>query len=78
MGCTVGANTLPYVDAYPNAEVYGIDLAPAILRYSHARAESLGKRVHFSQQNAEKTNFPDESGRFSRWATKSISSVMIP
>ncbi|NES77088.1 MULTISPECIES: class I SAM-dependent methyltransferase [Okeania] len=61
MGCTVGANTLPYVDAYPNAEVYGIDLAPAILRYSHARAESLGKRVHFSQQNAEKTNFPDES-----------------
>ncbi|MGD1700729.1 methyltransferase domain-containing protein [Dapis sp. BLCC M229] len=61
MGCTVGANTLPYVDAYPNAEVYGIDLAPAILRYAHARAESLGKRVHFSQQNAEKTNFPDES-----------------
>ncbi|WP_094672477.1 class I SAM-dependent methyltransferase [Hydrocoleum sp. CS-953] len=61
MGCTVGANTLPYVDAYPNAEVYGIDLAPAILRYGHARAEYLGKRVHLSQQNAEKTNFPDES-----------------
>ncbi len=61
MGCTVGANTLPYVDAYPNSEVYGIDLAPAILRYAHGRAESLGKRVHFSQQNAENTNFPDES-----------------
>ena len=61
MGCTIGDNTLPYVDAYPNGEVYGIDLAPAILRYGHARAESLGKRVYFSQQNAEKTNFPDES-----------------
>ncbi|MDE5093183.1 MAG: class I SAM-dependent methyltransferase [Trichodesmium sp. St11_bin5] len=61
MGCTIGDNTLPYVDAYPNAEVYGIDLARAILRYGHPRAEFLEKRVHFSQQNAEKTNFQDES-----------------
>lgn len=30
-----------------------------MLRYAHARAEDLGKRVHFSQQNAECTNFPD-------------------
>lgn len=59
MGCTVGHSTLPYVDAYPDAEVYGIDVGAPVLRYAHARAESLGKKVHFSQQNAEKTNFPD-------------------
>jgi SAM-dependent methyltransferase len=59
MGCTVGHSTLPYVDAYPDAEVHGIDVGAPVLRYAHARAESLGKKVHFSQQNAEKTNFPD-------------------
>jgi ubiquinone/menaquinone biosynthesis C-methylase UbiE len=59
LGCTVGHSTLPYVDAYPEAEVYGIDVGAPVLRYAHARAESLGKKVHFSQQNAERTNFPD-------------------
>jgi ubiquinone/menaquinone biosynthesis C-methylase UbiE len=59
MGCTVGHSTLPYVDAYPGAEVHGIDVGAPVLRYAHARAESLGKAVHFSQQNAEQTNFPD-------------------
>ncbi|MBD2677246.1 MULTISPECIES: class I SAM-dependent methyltransferase [Nostoc] len=61
MGCSVGHSTLPYVDAYPDAEVHAIDIGASMLRYGHARAESLGKRVHFSQQNAEHTNFPDES-----------------
>ncbi len=59
MGCTVGHSTLPYADAWPDAEVHGIDVGAPVLRYAHARAESLGKTVHFSQQNAEKTNFPD-------------------
>ncbi len=61
MGCTVGHSTLPYVDAYPQAQVNAIDVAAPVLRYGHARAESLGKRVHFSQQNAEQTNFEDGS-----------------
>lgn len=60
MGCTVGNATLPYVDAYPEAEVHAIDLGAPVLRYAHARAETLGKRVHFSQQNAERTSYPDE------------------
>jgi len=29
------------------------------VRYAHHRAEALGKKVHFSQQNAEHTDFPD-------------------
>lgn len=61
LGCAVGHSTLPYVDAYPDAEVYAIDVAAPMLRYAHARAEALGKRVHFSQQDAEHTNFADGS-----------------
>jgi ubiquinone/menaquinone biosynthesis C-methylase UbiE len=59
LGCTVGHSTLPFVDAFPEAEVHAIDIGPSLLRYAHARAESLGKRVHFSQQDASATNFPD-------------------
>ncbi|MDH3682306.1 MAG: class I SAM-dependent methyltransferase [Acidimicrobiia bacterium] len=59
MGCTVGNATLPYVDAFPEAEVHGIDLGAPVLRYAHARAEALGCAVHYSQQNAEATDFAD-------------------
>jgi ubiquinone/menaquinone biosynthesis C-methylase UbiE len=61
LGCSVGHSTLPFVDAYLEAEVYAIDVGAPMLRYAHARAEALGKRVHFSQQNAEHTNFADGS-----------------
>ena len=59
LGCGMGNSLVPYVDAYPDAEVYGVDVGTALLRYGHARAESMGKKIHFSQQNAEATNFPD-------------------
>lgn len=59
MGCTVGHSTLPYTEAFPEAEVHAIDVAESVLRYAHPRAQSLGAAVHFSQQNAEATNFPD-------------------
>jgi ubiquinone/menaquinone biosynthesis C-methylase UbiE len=59
MGCSIGHSTLPYCDAFPDAEVHAIDVAAPMLRYGHARAESLGKRVHFAQRNAEATGFPD-------------------
>ena len=60
MGCTVGHATLPYAQAFPAAEVHAIDLGAPVLRYGHARAEALGAKVHFSQQNCEDTSFPDE------------------
>ncbi|MSO65387.1 MAG: class I SAM-dependent methyltransferase [Alphaproteobacteria bacterium] len=60
-GCTVGHNTLPLKDAWPKAEVHGIDIGAPTLRYAHARAEDLGYAIHFSQQNAEQTNFKDNS-----------------
>jgi SAM-dependent methyltransferase len=61
LGCAVGHATLPWVDAFPAAEVHGLDVGAALLRYGHVRAESLGKRVHFHQRNAEATGFPDAS-----------------
>ena len=61
MGCTVGHSTLPYCDLFPDAEIHGIDVAATCLRYGHARAVSMNKTVHFSQQNAEHTNFEDGS-----------------
>jgi ubiquinone/menaquinone biosynthesis C-methylase UbiE len=61
MGCTVGASTVPICDAFPEAEVHAIDVAAPPLRYGHARAESLGRAIHFSQQNAEHTTFDDDS-----------------
>ena len=61
MGCTVGHSTLPYCDHFPDAEIHAIDVAATCLRYGHARAVAMGKEVHFSQQNAERTNFDDGS-----------------
>jgi 2-polyprenyl-3-methyl-5-hydroxy-6-metoxy-1,4-benzoquinol methylase len=61
MGCAVGNSTLPWHSAFPKAELYAIDVAAPCLRFAHARAELFGVPVHFSQQNAESTNFEDES-----------------
>ncbi len=59
MGCTVGLSTLPYCDAFPEAEVHALDLSAPSLRYGFARAQALGKAVHFKQGNAEHTDYPD-------------------
>lgn len=59
MGGGLGNSLVPYVDGYPDAEVHCIDVGAGLLRYGHARAESMGKKIHFSQQNAEATKFPD-------------------
>ncbi len=61
MGCTAGGQTIALHDAWPDAETHGIDVGAAVLRYAHARAASWGKPIHFSQQNAEHTNFADAS-----------------
>ncbi len=61
LGCTVGGNLLPYLEVFPACEAYGIDVCAPLLRYAHARAESLGAAVHYSQQNAEHTDFPDDT-----------------
>jgi SAM-dependent methyltransferase len=62
MGCTVGHATLPYKEIFPDAEVWGIDVAAPQIRYAHARAAGLGVEVNFAQMNAEQTRF--EEGYF--------------
>ncbi len=59
LGCTVGHSTLPYRDAFPDAEIWGIDVAGPQVKYAQLRAAALGKDVHFAQMNAEHTEFPD-------------------
>lgn len=61
MGCTIGLSTVRYAEAFPDAALCAIDVAGPCLRYGHARAESLGRAVHYSQQNAERTSYADGS-----------------
>ena len=42
VGCTIGHNTLPWKQTFPEAEVHGLDAASPCLQYGHARAEAMG------------------------------------
>jgi ubiquinone/menaquinone biosynthesis C-methylase UbiE len=54
IGVTVGHNAVPLAQAFPECEVIAIDTAAPVLRYGHARAQSLGVRnIRFVQANAE-------------------------
>lgn len=59
LGTCSGNNLLPFKDAFPDIELYGIDVGAPVLRYGHAFAEAQDVAAHFSQQNAERTNFED-------------------
>lgn len=80
MGCTIGHTLTAFKQAFPNAEVHGIDVAAPALRYGFARAASMGVEVHFSQQNAERTNFADGSFDlvFSRILMHETSAEAVP
>lgn len=60
-GCTIGHNTLPWAQTFPDADVTGIDVSPGLLRYAAARAQSFGVPVQFRQMNATVLDFPDAS-----------------
>jgi ubiquinone/menaquinone biosynthesis C-methylase UbiE len=62
MGCGMGNSTTAWAEAFPDAQVHAIDCGAGMLRYGHARAEAMGLPIHFSQQNAEATDF--EAGSF--------------
>jgi len=58
-GSGAGHQTLPWKQVFPEAEVYGLDVAAPMLRYGHGRAETLNVPIHFVQGNMEATDFPD-------------------
>lgn len=61
IGCSAGAASAAWAAHYPEAEVHAIDIGAAMLRYAHARAESLGVAVHFHQMDASRLAFADKS-----------------
>lgn len=62
MGCGMGNSTTAWAETFPDAEVHAIDCAAGMLRYGHARARAMGLPIHFSQQNAEATDY--DAGSF--------------
>ena len=60
-GCTIGHNTLPWKQTYPDAQVEAIDAAAGGLKYASARAKMQGQEVHFKQMSADALDFENES-----------------
>jgi len=60
-GCSVGHNTLPWAETFPDASVDAIDVAAPLLRYAAARAAARGVPVCFRQMDATRMDYPDES-----------------
>ncbi|XPM53173.2 MAG: class I SAM-dependent methyltransferase [Leptolyngbya sp. IPPAS B-1204] len=61
LGCGTGSTTLLLKQAFPFAEVIGIDLSPYMLVVAADKAEQSGLKVNLKQANAEQTGFADTS-----------------
>jgi SAM-dependent methyltransferase len=62
VGCSFGGLTMALREAYPDAaEVVGIDISAAALRWAHLTAEERGLAIAFEQRDATATGYPDES-----------------
>jgi ubiquinone/menaquinone biosynthesis C-methylase UbiE len=59
LACSIGQATTLLKDRYPEAEVWGLDVALPMIRYGHMRAVEHSKDVHFKQALGEDTDFPD-------------------
>jgi SAM-dependent methyltransferase len=55
LGCGPGTLTLALLEAYPQAEVYGIDFDPNTLILAQARLADFGDRVHLLQADLRRT-----------------------
>lgn len=61
LGCGTGSMTLALKQAFPTAEVIGLDLSPYMLIVAANKAKHIGVNVQFLQGNAEQTEFADRS-----------------
>ena len=61
LGCTLGHNTVPWAQTYPEAEVHAVDVSAPVLRYALARSEALGSAIHYHQMNSTALAFEDNS-----------------
>lgn len=62
LGCSIGQVTCGFAQRWPDADVWGVDLAAPMLRYAHARACRVGLPVTFAQVDARQLDrFDDDS-----------------
>ncbi|HCF28016.1 MAG TPA: methyltransferase type 11 [Cyanobacteria bacterium UBA11049] len=61
LGCGTGSTTLMLKQAFPQAEVIGLDLSPYMLVRAEDKAKKTGLNIQWQHGNAEHTGFPDAS-----------------
>lgn len=61
MGCSTGHFTQALAEAYPKAEITGVDLSPRVLEHAQRLANSEGYAWKLYQRPAEKTGFEEAS-----------------
>jgi ubiquinone/menaquinone biosynthesis C-methylase UbiE len=61
LGCGTGSTTLMLKQAFPQAEVIGLDLSPYMLVRAEDKAKTAQLDIHWQHGDAEKTGFPDAS-----------------
>jgi ubiquinone/menaquinone biosynthesis C-methylase UbiE len=61
LGCGTGSTTLMLKQAFPQAEVIGLDLSPYMLVRAEDKARTAGLEIIWRHGNAEKTSFSDAS-----------------
>lgn len=59
IGCAVGTETIGLKEAFPDAEIHGVDLSAPFLRFAHLWAESNQVSAHYRQADARETGYPD-------------------
>lgn len=59
LGCGTGSTTLMLKQAFPQAEVIGLDLSPYMLVRAEDKARTAGLDILWQHGNAEQTIFPD-------------------
>lgn len=61
LGCGTGSTTLMLKQAFPQAEVIGLDLSPYMLVRAADKARNANLDIAWQHGNAETTNFPEAS-----------------
>lgn len=61
LGCGTGSTTLMLKQAFPQAQVIGLDLSPYMLVMADYKAKTAGLTIQWRHGNAEETGFPDAS-----------------
>jgi ubiquinone/menaquinone biosynthesis C-methylase UbiE len=61
IGATIGFNTLPWLESWPDMEIHAIDLGAPNVRYGHARSKAMGHPIHWHQMNGTDLKFADNS-----------------